>query len=89
MNYEAPNESSHESRVAQVVEQMLKDRSIVQTVAPDDVLIEAGLTSLDLVKLVFRVESEFDLTIPVGDITPANFRTITTIRALVSHLLEA
>jgi acyl carrier protein len=66
---------------------MLKERSVVHAVACDDVLIDVGLTSLDLVKLVFRVEAEFDLTIPVSDITPANFRTIVAINALVSRLL--
>jgi acyl carrier protein len=34
------------------------------------------------------VEDEFDLTIPISEITPANFRSISTISHLVSKLLD-
>jgi acyl carrier protein len=89
VNHRDQDDLLRHNRVANLVQQMLKERSIVQSIATDDTLIDAGLTSLDLVKLVFRVESEFDLTIPVCDITPDNFRTIGTIHGLVSRLLES
>ena len=71
-----------------VVQQVFEERSIARSVCADDVLAEIGLTSLDLVKIVLLVESEFDLMIPIPDIKPANFRSISTISRLVSRLLN-
>ena len=65
---------------------MLAERSIHGAVAADADLREIGLTSLDMVDLVLSVESEFDLRIPEAQITPANFRSIATIDALVKSL---
>ena len=50
---------------------------------PNDDLREIGLTSLDMVDLVLSVESEFNVRIPEAAITPANFRSIATIDALI------
>ena len=72
--------------VAEVVRRMLVERSIVGTVTADADLREIGLTSLDMVDLVLSVESEFDLQIPEAQITPANFRSISAIDALVNAL---
>jgi acyl carrier protein len=72
--------------VAQLVRRILEERSIDATVAPESDLRDAGLTSLDMVALVLSVEAEFNLTIPEAHITPSNFRSISTIRALVSSL---
>jgi acyl carrier protein len=72
--------------VSEVVRRMLLERSIDGTVTPDADLREVGLTSLDMVDLVLSVECEFDLQIPEAQITPANFRSIATIDALVSAL---
>jgi acyl carrier protein len=55
-------------------------------VAPDSDLRDLGLTSLDMVALVLSVEAEFDLTIPESQITPANFRSISSINSLVVSL---
>jgi acyl carrier protein len=79
---------SPEYRVVTVVQQVFEERSIARSVCADDVLAEIGLTSLDLVKIVLLVESEFDLMIPIPDIKPANFRSISTISRLVSRLLN-
>jgi acyl carrier protein len=72
--------------VTDVVRRMLIERSIERPVTPDADLREIGLTSLDMVNLVLSVESAFDLQIPEAEITPANFRSIATIDALVSAL---
>ena len=74
-------------RVDAVVQRVLLDREIRRAVAPDEDLRETGLTSLDMVSLVLSVEAEFDLKVPDGDITPANFRSIAAIRGLVAGLL--
>jgi acyl carrier protein len=72
--------------VSEVVRRMLVERSIDRTVTADADLRDVGLTSLDMVDLVLSVECEFDLQIPEAQITPANFRSIATIDALVSTL---
>ena len=72
--------------VSEVVRRMLIERSIDGTVTPDADLREVGLTSLDMVDLVLSVECEFDLQIPEAQITPANFRSIAAIDALVNAL---
>ena len=72
--------------VTEVVRRMLLERSIVGTVTADADLREIGLTSLDMVDLVLSAECAFDLQIPEAQITPANFRSISAIDALVSTL---
>jgi acyl carrier protein len=72
--------------VAEIVRRMLAERSIDATVTADAELREIGLTSMDMVDLVLSVESEFDLQIPEAQITPANFRSIEAIEALVTAL---
>jgi acyl carrier protein len=74
--------------VITVVQQVFEERLISQPVAADDILIEMGLTSLDIVRLVLLVETEFDLMLPITEITPANFRSISTINRLVNRLLN-
>lgn len=69
-----------------VVRRMLAERSINLLVSPHDDLSNIGLTSFDMVELVLSVESEFDLCIPEAYITPANFRSISAIDALVASL---
>ena len=75
-------------RVADVVQRLLTERSISRPVCSDDDLSEVGLTSLDMVNLMLSVEAEFDLEIPEIHITPANFRSISTISRLVTELLN-
>lgn len=72
--------------VLHVVRRILAERSIDRPVAADDDLREIGLTSMDMVDLVLSVESELAVTIPEGAITPANFRSISAIDALVTSL---
>jgi acyl carrier protein len=72
--------------VTEVVRRMLLERSIERPVTADADLREIGLTSLDMVDLVLSVECEFDLQIPEAQITPANFRSISAIDALVNAL---
>jgi acyl carrier protein len=75
-------------RVVEVVQRLLAERSIGRPISTDDDLRGVGLTSLDMVNLMLSVEAEFDLEIPEIDITPANFRSISTISRLVTALLN-
>jgi acyl carrier protein len=77
------------NRTAALVNRMLSERSLRFPALPEDDLRSAGLSSLDMVNLVLAVEAEFDVSIPDADITPARFRSIATIAALVATLLPA
>ena len=74
-------------RVVALVQERLARRAITKPVTADDDLRESGISSLDMVNLMLAVEAEFGLTIPEADMTPANFRSITAIEALVASLL--
>ena len=77
---------SPSERITAVVRRILADRSIVRSFAPQEDLREVGLTSLDMVNLVLAVEAELAVSIPEAEITPANFRSVATIEALVEGL---
>ena len=74
------------SGVTELVRRMLRERSIAGELKEEADLREVGLTSLDMVDLVLSVERAFDLQIPEAQITPANFRSIATIGALLDTL---
>ena len=76
-------------RIAGLVRAILEKRAITRAVGRDDVLSECGISSLDMVNLMLAVETEFDLKISDRDMTPANFRTIARIEALVEKPQKA
>jgi acyl carrier protein len=78
--------NSGADRVALLVQRLLAKRAIDRSLGRDDSLAEAGLSSLDIVNLMLAVEAEFDLKIPQREMTPANFRSIARIDALVRSL---
>jgi acyl carrier protein len=81
--------SNSEGKIAKVVHRLLLDHSIDRTFYANDDLREVGLTSLDMASLVLSVEAEFDVMIPERQITPANFRSVSTITSLVTGLLNS
>jgi acyl carrier protein len=78
-----------EPKIAAVVHQLLRDRSIDREFAFQDNLRDVGLTSLDMTSLVLAVEAEFSIRIPDRAITPANFMSVATIGRLVAMLSNA
>ena len=74
-----------EPKIADVVHQLLRDRSIDREFAFEDNLRDVGLT-LDMTSLVLAVEAEFSIRIPDRAITPANFTSVATIGCLVATL---
>jgi acyl carrier protein len=74
-------------RVVTVVQRLVDERAITRPFSQDDTLTEVGLTSLDAVKLVLLVEDEFNIEIPLSELTVANFRSIATISRLVNRLM--
>ena len=80
-------EISTGERVVTVVQRLVDERAITRPFSADDTLTEVGLTSLDAVKLVLLVEDEFNIEIPLSELTVANFRSIATISRLVNRLV--
>ncbi len=76
-------------RVALLVRGILDKRAITRPVGRDDDLRASGLSSLDVVNLMLAVETEFTVKIPEREMTPANFRSIGRIAALVAACQES
>jgi len=73
-------------RLVELVKELLAKHSITRPVSVDEQLTQAGLSSIDMVNLMLAVEAEFNIMIPAADITPANFRSILTIEALIVRI---
>jgi acyl carrier protein len=76
------------SQLADIVRQVMPERSQPVNLAADDNLYDAGLTSMAMVKLMLAVEVAFDISIPDDDLHPDNFRTIAAVEALVGRLQQ-
>lgn len=76
-------------KIMTLVSQILAKRGVDRAVARDEDLPGCGLSSLDTVNLMLAVEAEFDAKIPDRDMTPANFRSIARIEALLEKLGSA
>jgi len=75
-------------RLLHLVRQILgKSAGATASLPPDARLSELGMSSIKMVNLMLAVETEFDLTIPQGEITPDNFRSVASVEALVARLL--
>lgn len=72
-----------ENRLLVLVESILEQNAITAQLTLATLLVDAGLTSMDMVNLMLAVEAEFDFTIPQSDITPENFQSVETLKALV------
>ena len=74
------------ARLLALIGQIL-DQSDGQSLPVDARLSELGMSSIKMVNLMLAVEGEFDLSIPQQDITPDNFRSVTSIEDLLERLL--
>jgi len=77
-----------QDRVLAIVKTILMQNSISADLHPESRLVDAGLTSMDMVKLMLDVEAEFDLTIPQAEITPENFRSVKTLQSMIISQLR-
>jgi acyl carrier protein len=73
--------------LVEVVREKLAKRGFDRDFSTDDDLSEVGLSSLDMVNLMLRVEVEYDLQIPEAEMTAENFRSVAKISRLVASLL--
>jgi acyl carrier protein len=82
-------DSEIRARLTALVRDILAQNSIIATVASDTLLVDIGLTSMDMVNLMLGVEAEFDFMIPQEQITPENFQSVLTLERLVAGQLQA
>jgi acyl carrier protein len=75
-------------RVLALVKTILDQNAIAVAVGPETRLVDAGLTSMDMVNLMLGVEAEFDFTIPQSEITPENFQSIETLQLMIVNQLQ-
>jgi acyl carrier protein len=78
-----------ENRVLGLVKSILEQNSIAAELKPDSLLVDVGLTSMDMVNLMLGVEAEFDFTIPQSQITPENFQSVKTLKLMIVNQLKA
>jgi acyl carrier protein len=79
--------SDVQGRLLALVKSILKQNAIAADLEPATLLVDVGLTSMDMVNLMLGVEAEFDFTIPQSDITPENFQSVATLNRLVTGQL--
>ena len=75
-------------RLIALVTNILADQPLAR---PDRIVVglhEAGMTSLDTVKLVLGIESEFGVAIDGDDFDSANFETLDALELLVRRLSD-
>ena len=75
-------------RIVALVQAILAQNALPTELDPDARLVDAGLTSMDMVSLMLSVEAEFDFTIPQSEITPENFQSVETLRQMVVFQLQ-
>ena len=74
-------------RLLALVAQILGKPEAAATLPVDGRLSDLGMSSIKMVNLMLSVEVEFDVTIPQGDITPDNFRSVASVEALLLRIL--
>ena len=81
--------SNVQSRLLALVKSILEENAIAADLKPATLLVDVGLTSMDMVNLMLAVEAEFDFTIPQSEITPENFQSVETLTLLVAGQLAS
>lgn len=76
------------NRIIKLVKGILEQNSLSADITPSAKLVDAGLTSMDMVNLMLGVEAEFDFTIPQAEITPENFQSVETLERMVAAQLQ-
>jgi acyl carrier protein len=83
-----PSDLDIQNRILAVVRSILEQNAIKAEVSVESLLVDAGLTSMDMVNLMLSVEAEFDLTIPQAEITPENFQSVKTLQQMIIAQLQ-
>ena len=77
-----------QNRILALVKSILEQNAIAAALDPETLLVDVGLTSMDMVNLMLGVEAEFDFTIPQSEITPENFQSVKTLERMIVSQLE-
>ncbi len=77
-----------QDRILALVRSILEQNAIAAELDPESLLVDVGLTSMDMVNLMLGVEAEFDFTIPQSEITPENFQSVKTLQRMILRRLE-
>jgi acyl carrier protein len=77
-----------QDRILALVKAILEQNAITAEVRPEQLLVDIGLTSMDMVNLMLGVEAEFDFTIPQAEITPENFQSVKTLERMIVAQLQ-
>jgi acyl carrier protein len=75
-------------RILALVKAILEQNAITAEVHPEQLLVDIGLTSMDMVNLMLGVEAEFDFTIPQAEITPENFQSVKMLERMIVAQLQ-
>ena len=78
--------ASIHDRVLSVVRSILEQNAITADFHPESRLVDIGLSSMDMVQLMLKVEAEFNLTLPQPEITPENFQSVKTLEVMMKRL---
>jgi acyl carrier protein len=89
LKMQASSSADVQNRILALVKAILEQNSIASEVHPESRLVDVGLTSMDMVNLMFGVEAEFDFAIPQSEITPENFQSIRALELMVVNQLQA
>jgi acyl carrier protein len=79
---------SVQDRILALVKAIMEQNAITAEVPPEQLLVDIGLTSMDMVSLMLGVEAEFDFTIPQAEITPENFQSVKTLERMIVTQLQ-
>lgn len=60
-----------------------------ETFAPTDSLLEAGLDSMGIMRLVLFIEEEFGVTLPDNELAPENMETLQLLEAWINRRRQA
>jgi acyl carrier protein len=78
-----------QNRILALVKTILEQNAMTAEIGLDTLLVDAGLTSMDMVNLMLGVEAEFDFTIPQSEITPENFQSVKTLERMIVAQLQS
>ena len=78
-----------EDRLRDIIAKFGRLPIAINTLAPDDDLYEAGLSSLASVNLMLAVEDAFDIEFPDHLLTRRTFQSISSLSSVVSSLKSA
>ena len=81
--------ASVQNRVLSVVRNILEQNDITVDLHPESRLVDIGLSSMDMVALMLKVEAEFDFIIPQPQISPENFQSVKTLELMILNQLGA